>query len=442
MAKDLEMATTKLILKLDKENKNGKIPLYLRIIQDRKPSYISLGVYLKKSEWNDEEKKVKKTHSNSGRLNAYIAKKVSEAEAKIIELQTKQKRPSGKKIKTEIMGGAAVNFFEFTQTHIDAIEQAGHIGMARRIKSTKEKLKTYLGHENLFLTDIDVEFLVKFNDYLAGSLHNKTNTITSNMKLIRRMLNDAIRQGKMNRNDYPFYSYRLKSEPTKKDFLTEEELLEMEKLDLEQGSRLAEVRDMYIFSAYAGGIRVSDLLMLRWKNVDGERQHFKVLKTGKELHIKLPEKALDILKRYKPRKCDPESLIFSILRSNIDFDNPKQLLGAITSATTQINDRLKVIALNAKIQKRLSFHTARHTFATRALRKGIRIEYVSKLLGHATIKETQVYAKIIDEELDLAMDMFNEKRQVKKKKAVKKPGTPNTSVKNKKKPEFAKKIKP
>jgi len=61
------------------------------------------------------------------------------------------------------MGGAAVNFFEFTKAHQEAIEKAGHINMAKRIKSIQEKLKTYLGHENLFLVDIDVQFLVKFN---------------------------------------------------------------------------------------------------------------------------------------------------------------------------------------------------------------------------------------------------------------------------------------
>ncbi len=202
---------------------------------------------------------------------------------------------------------------------------------------------------------------------------------------------------------------------------------------LEPGSRLAEVRDMYVFSAYAGGIRVSDLLMLRWKNFDGERQHFKVLKTGKELHIKLPEKALEILNKYQTAESKPDSLIFSLLRANIDFDNPKQVTGAISSATAQINERLKIIAGKAEVEKKISFHTARHTFATRALRKGIRIEYVSKLLGHATIKETQVYAKIVDEELDNAMDVFNDKKVVPRKRVAKKTGTSNKPIAKRKK---------
>jgi site-specific recombinase XerD len=60
-----------------------------------------------------------------------------------------------------------------------------------------------------------------------------------------------------------------------------------------------------------------------------------------------------------------------------------------------------------EIEKNISFHTSRHTFATLALKKGMRIEHVSKILGHATIKETQIYAKIVNEDLDLAMDLFN-----------------------------------
>jgi len=210
-------------------------------------------------------------------------------------------------------------------------------------------------------------------------------------------------------------------------------LLAIEKLKLEPGSRLAEVRDMYVFSAYAGGIQVSDLLMLRWRNFDGERQHFKVLKTGKELHIKLPEKAIEILNNYRTAKNNQDSLIFPILQSDINFNNPKQVARAISSATAQINERLKIIADKAEVKKKISFNTARHTFATRALRKGIRIEYVSRLLGHATIKETQVYAKIVDEELDNAMDVFNEKRKVTEKRVVKKTGPSNKPMANRKK---------
>jgi integrase/recombinase XerD len=97
-----------------------------------------------------------------------------------------------------------------------------------------------------------------------------------------------------------------------------------------------------------------------------------------------------------------------LLKKGIAFSNPRELLNAISSATTYTNKDLKKIVKLAGIHKHISFHTSRHTFATRALRKGIGIEYVSKLLGHAAIRETQAYAKIVNEELDKAMEKFNE----------------------------------
>jgi integrase/recombinase XerD len=89
------------------------------------------------------------------------------------------------------------------------------------------------------------------------------------------------------------------------------------------------------------------------------------------------------------------------------MNDPVALDAAITSATTQINKNLKTLAKMAEIEKRLSFHISRHSFAVMALRKGITIDKVSKLMAHSAIKETLIYAKIVNEELDKAMDILN-----------------------------------
>ena len=96
------------------------------------------------------------------------------------------------------------------------------------------------------------------------------------------------------------------------------------------------------------------------------------------------------------------------LDKNLDYTKPKVLITAISSATAYTNKDLKTIEDKIELKKHISFHTSRHTFATWALRKGIRIEYVSKLLGHTNIKETQIYAKIVNEELEKAMEVFND----------------------------------
>ena len=270
------------------------------------------------------------------------------------------------------------------------------------------KLKDYSKRSLLPINEIDVEFLVKYQDYLTSTLKNQTNTITSNMKVIRKIMNDAVNQGKLDRNHNPFYSIKLRSEPSKREYLTEEELTNLEKLKLSDKLFLAITRDMYIFASYTGGIRISDLLIMRWNNFDGVLMNFRITKTGKELHIKLPDKALKILDKYRNESAESSDFIFPIIPVNTDFENPKKFFNAITYGTTQVNESLKLLAVMAKIEKKLSFHTSRHTFATRALRKGIRIEYVSKLLGHSNIKETQVYAKIVDKEQEKAMDVFND----------------------------------
>jgi integrase len=164
---------------------------------------------------------------------------------------------------------------------------------------------------------------------------------------------------------------------------------------------------MFVFASYAGGLRVSDVLQLQWKNFEGEHLLFTVKKTGQQLSIKLPNKALEIIEKYKPKKPLPQGFIFPMLSDGLDMNNPRLVDSGISSATAYINKNLKIIAKKAKIEKPLSFHISRHTWATRAIRKGISIDKVSKIMGHAAIRETQIYAKIVNEELDKAMDVFN-----------------------------------
>ena len=164
---------------------------------------------------------------------------------------------------------------------------------------------------------------------------------------------------------------------------------------------------MFVFASYAGGLRVSDVLQLQWKNFDGTHIHVAVKKTAQQLSFKLPEHALEIINRYKPVKPSPESFIFPMLPESLNLNDARSVNTSISSATAYINKNLKLIAQKVGIEKPLSFHISRHTWATRALRKGISIDKVSKIMGHAAIRETQIYAKIVNEELDKAMDVFN-----------------------------------
>ncbi|MBE0662306.1 MAG: site-specific integrase [Bacteroidales bacterium] len=401
------MATTKIILKTEKAKTNGEIPIYLRIIKDRKAKFISLGISIDPKYWNDKDKVVRKSHSNSVYLNNYLAKKISDAQSVSLEMETNSKYVTPKKIKQAITGKTTEQFIPYAERYYENIEKKGRIGSHHRAKAVVSKLKEFVGKSDFTFDDLNVYFLKKYEDYLRDELKNATNTIHTDMKVIRRIINEAINDDIFPIEKNPFLKYKLKWTNTEKAFLTENELKALADLPLNPGSMKYHHRNIYVFAAYSGGMRISDICKLRWENFDGERILLSTTKTGSVVSIKLPNKALEIIELYRQPDQQTSHFIFPFLDNEVDYSEPKVLYRAISGITAYTNKDLKALATDAGISKNLHFHTSRHTWATRALRKGMRIEYVSKLMGHASIKTTQVYAKIVNEELDKAMDVFN-----------------------------------
>lgn len=401
------MATTKIILKTEKAKSNGEVPLYIRIIKDRKAKFISLGVSILPKHWNDKENTVRKSHPNSAYLNNFLAQKIADAQSVSLEMESKSKYVTPKSIKQAISGKTTEQFIPYAELYAKKIENSGKVGTFNHVTAVISKLKEYIGKKDFTFGDLSLFFLKSYENYLREEVGNTSNTIHSNMKVLRRIINEAINDELLPYDKNPFLRYKLKWQNTEKAFLNEEELKALEDLNLEPGSMKYHHRNIYVFAAYTGGIRISDLVRLRWENFDGERILLNTAKTGSVISIKLPSKALEIIKLYQQPGQQPHHYIFPFLINVSDYSDPKALHRAISSITAYTNTDLKDLAKAAGITKHLHFHTSRHTWATRALRKGMRIEYVSKLMGHASIKTTQVYAKIVNEELDKAMDVFN-----------------------------------
>jgi integrase len=407
------MSSIKVILKKNKQTADGQIPIYLRIIKDRDTRFISLGVKVLESQWDFDAQKVKKSHPNSKRMNAFLASKVAEAESETLDMMIEGKSMNESSF-NELKGKAKIDFYSFAEKYAASFQKKGQIGTYRRALAVINKIKEFNGEGKLEFKDITVSFLKRYEEFMAETKKNKVNTIQANFKMIRTIMNNAVSEDLMKRDKNPFYKFKVKSEPTSRAYLTEEELKTMDELDLVGDPILFNHRNMYVFAAYVGGLRVSDMLLLKWENFDGTHINLKIKKTGATLSIKVPTRGIEILDIYKKKtfldekgKEQPGYFIFPVLDKGFDNFNSTAQHNALSSATAFINKNLKAIAKRAKIEKNVSFHTSRHTFGTRALRKGVRIEYVSKLMGHATIKETQAYAKIVNEELDKAMDVFN-----------------------------------
>jgi integrase len=398
------MASVTVVLKKNKPKPNNEFPLYLRIIKNRKTVFESLGINVPESLWDDSNKRVKGKYPNSARVNNTIAKKIAEANDKVLELDGKA--GGVKQIKKELSQKVTVSFIDYFNEHINELKKAKSAGNHKKSKSVLKKLVDYLGSKSLSFDEFTLNFLKSYEKYLRG-IGNSTNTVHANLKVFRMLFNKAVDEDVIQPHNNPFLKYKLKWDNVEKIFLTEKELSDFAQVTTEEGSTIKKHQDMFVFASYAGGIRISDLLQLKWENFDGESIRFFIHKTKNHLSIKLPTAALDIINRYKPLTGKPIGYIFPILKNEDDLSNPEDLLQKISSATAHANKNLKSIAKRANIEKKVTFHSSRHTWATRALSKGMPVTHVSKLMGHSNLQVTMGYAKIVNKDLDDAMDLFN-----------------------------------
>lgn len=406
------MATISVILRNDKLKKDGTAPLHFLIIKDRRKSKVTSGIFVDPKYWNADKGVVKPGAPNSSRINAFLKNKLAELQDHVIEQETHNKSITAKKLKKEIYGEAPTNFFDFAKEVLAGYEKQKMFGTYDKSAAIINKMKTFvkeeLGSETLFLQEITPEFLDKYDSYCRKEWKNKTNTVHMNMKFIRKVINDAVSMDKVEMKDNPFLKYKLKTEKTQRNFLNEDELKAFANYTCTPGTRMELHQDMFVFASYTGGLRVSDILQLKWKNLDKTNINFTIRKTGSQISIRIPDKAMEIIKKYKPAKPNLEHYIFPMLKNGLNENDLRLMDKEISGATAYINKNLKTIAEAIELGKHVSFHISRHTFATRALRKGISIDKVSKLMGHSAIRETQVYAKIVNEELDNAMLAFND----------------------------------
>jgi integrase/recombinase XerD len=403
------MTSINIVFRKDKLNKNGEAPIHFRIIKDRKISYITSGFMAHQNDWDEANKRIKgksKDKANTtARINAAISTRFLEIQNEVIDLDASRKRVTSKALREAVVGKSPQDFFAFADTVVESYLHDKKIGTHARTKSVIKKLKAY--SKDLSFDDITPKFLTEYEKYLKTKEGNSINTIHANFKFIRCVFNAAYRQDLISFDNNPFHRYQMKTEKTQSIYLTEKELKDFDEVVTDKGTRMELHKDMFVFASYTGGLRVSDMLQLQWKHFTGEHIDFTIKKTGMQLSIKVPNKGLAILNKYKPENPNPNSFIFDMLPEGVLELGPAEIDNAISSATAYINKNLKLLAAKAKLEKKISFHVSRHTWATRALRIGITIDKVSKLMGHATIKETQGYAKIIDAESDKAMDKFN-----------------------------------
>lgn len=251
---------------------------------------------------------------------------------------------------------------------------------------TLVKVLEDFGRINYF-HDLTRSNITMFDDYLR-SKGIKDTTVYGYHKNMKAYINEAIRFGIISEN--PYVGLKInRGKSDKRKYLTYEEMRRMERCRITDPS-VNRVRDLFLFQCYTG-LAYSDLYKFDFAS-DVERRGNKFIiadrrvKTNEDYFIVLLSPAMEILRKY-------------------DFDLP-------VISNQKYNDYLKVAASFAKIDKNLTTHCARHTFAVFALNNGVPMEVVSKMLGHTNIKTTQIYAKVLNTEVEKGFDVLERKMKV------------------------------
>lgn len=238
---------------------------------------------------------------------------------------------------------------------------------------------------DLKFSKLNSKVINDFDIYLRQRMNLKPNTVWGYMTVLKHIVSLARNEGLLNSN--PFYGYINSGEHVDRGYLFEDELLSL--YNAKMPTKAVElVRDLFVFSAYTG-ISYSDLKRLKKSDVrqmfDGNLWIiFRRKKTNSECPVRLLEIPLEILNKYSLKSKDDH--IFTV------------------PCNGHCNELLVKIMELEGIERKITFHAARHTFATLLLSKGVPIETVSRVLGHSDIKTTQIYAKITNEKLSRDME--------------------------------------
>jgi site-specific recombinase XerD len=391
-------------MKKQKNYQSGSAPIYIRITVSGKRSETTTGRECEPSRWNTGTGRANGTKEDTRAFNAFLddlqtkvyqAHRLLTESDELITAETIRNKFLGKTEKTRSL----IEIFKDHNKKVEAL-----IGK-EYAKGTLCRYQTSLKHTIDFLkwkynlTDIDIKkvdhsFLMEYEFYLRSERKCANNSAVKYIKNFGKIIRICIANRWLIYD--PFLNYKNKVKTVDRVYLTTGELQEITNKDMATG-RLTQVRDIFLFCCFTGLAYADVKKLRRWDlvtGIDGEQWiSIKRQKTDTPSRIPLLPAASDLIQRYADHpNCENSGRVLPVLSNQ------------------KMNSYLKEIADVCGIKRPITFHIARHTFATTVtLLNGVPIESVSKMLGHTNIKTTQHYAKILDIKVGADMAMLKQK---------------------------------
>lgn len=379
----MNYAAVKIVLKLDYIRQDKTTNTRLRLTIDRKVKYYLLNVYIRPE--NFKSGIITKADADHFRKNLLIAQKLNKANNILFNLRLNDASITFSAFERDFINDiyGSKSFYEYVEYQIKIQQGKLASGSLKGYFDQSNKLKSF--RDNLSFNEIDKKFIEQYEAHLIKVRKNNTNTIIKSMKFIKSMLNKAISDGILKEN--VFDKIKLGRTIGSREFLTRDELKNLEELYINNTLKpnKANVLRYFLFCCYTG-LRYSDINNLKFNDIKDEKYiSISMIKTKEKVNIPLSEKAKLLI----PKQSFKMQAVFKVLS-----DQPT-------------NRYLKEIMREANINKSISFHCSRHTFATVSKSLGMDYDVISKILGHTDIKTTKVYAKYELDFLGQEMEKWN-----------------------------------
>lgn len=387
-------------LRSNYENKEGKSPVMLRVfLNGEMANFGSTKIFVDKSLWANKTSRMKGRTTEALSVNASIDA-LSTTLQSIYQRCEHENCASLDNIRSHFFGKQKeyTSFLPIFDKYIDSIRvQVGKTRSAASLQKYSvlrrhfaEFLYSKYAKKDLALNEFTTTIVQDFELHLHTVLNYAYNTAVKTMKTLKTISLYAQKNGYLNHD--PFVNHRFHLEPVNRGFLTDEEILRIAHKELDI-PRLELVRDIFIFSCFTG-LAYIDVANLTPENIvtldDKEWIMTKRQKTSVETNVLLLDIPKSIIAKYS-HQTYRDGKLFPVLSNQ------------------KTNSYLKEIADLCGIKKNLTFHLARHTFATMSLSKGVPMESVSKMLGHTNIKTTQLYARITNKKIEHDMEQLASK---------------------------------
>jgi len=347
---------------------SGKWFIYLYCNINSRIRYYSTQLYIDPGYWDDRNQRPKPGAENY----TVILQKIDSINSQLSSILVR-KQLSGSLISLNDIssifrsGKTSTNLVEWMELYLEQYSNRYTKQSLKTYKAQISKLKVYSSFVEF--ETIDINWWRRYEKYLISKGNIET-TRHKTFKHLKCFINKAIEAGIIDKNSWQYL--KVKAGESTRQFLTMQDLVQLEKIRPKlKSQKLVNVWSIFLFSCFTG-LRYSDIKSLEWSNIEGDHLTFKTQKTRKNEIIPLSKKAQSLLPPPGSGK------VFKV------YSNQK------------VNQYVKELVTMAGIQKRISFHCARHTFATISLELSGDIATVSKLLGHSAISTTQIYAKVLD----------------------------------------------